>query len=374
MILAIDTETTGTDFFHGCRPFMVTACDGDYNYIWSGRVNPDTRDVSWSPSDLADINEVINSYDQILFHNTNFDRRALESINIYTDHLVPRMEDTLVLSHVLCNGDIHGLKDLAIKYLRYYDDDEQNLQLAVVSERNRLRDTVAIARLGHPHFPAASSTTTWWKQDMWLAQELCATYATKDTERTWLLWETFRQAFFEDYHTPEVYWTDLYYTPFTPNQMVPPFTRQLTPQVPLTHTSGTNLLAQYRFRMSLLPVLYDICSHGINVYHKKLNRLIDHLEFQLTGLVNLIKHHSNWTGHLNPESPKHLALLLHRNLSLPIINTTETGQPSTDKKTLAMMFESYPDCIALRYLAAWSETSTELSFLHSYRLWDHATP
>lgn len=341
---------------------MVTACDGKYDFIWQGHVDPYTRNVTWAPDDLLEITSVINSYAQICFHGTNFDRRALSTIGIYTDHLIPRMEDTLVLSHVLCNGDVHGLKDLAIKYLRFYDDDEQNLTNAVVSERTRLRGSdVQIAALSHPHFPAAPKNSTWHKQDMWLAPEMCAQYAIKDTQRTWLIWETFKQAFFNDgFHTPEFSWPDLTYTPFNANQPT---------SSPLSHTSQTNLLAQYRFRMSLLPVLYDMQSYGIHIYLNKIDRLISHLTFQLEGLVLLIKQHSGWEGHLNPDSPKHLIRLLHGYLQLPEINTTATGQPATDKDTLKLLFDEHPDCIALQYLRAWSETQTELTFIRSYKLW-----
>lgn len=122
--------------------------------------------------------------------------------------------------------------------------------------------------------------------------------------------------------------------------------------------------------METLPILYNMHMHGINIYENKIDRLIAHLTFQLEGLVNLIKHHSGWVGYLNPDSPKHLQRLLHKNLSLPEISTTATGQPATDKKTLELLFDEHPECVALQYLRSWSITNTELTYITSYRLWN----
>ena len=353
LILAIDTETTGLDIFHGCRPFMVTGCDGTNNYVWEGKVDSSTREVTWDSADILEILSLLYAADKIVFHNTNFDRRALYSIGIDIAPYLNKVEDTLILSHLLCNGDSHGLKNLAIKYLHYFDDDEQNLQIAVVSERSRLANSgVAIAKQGHPHFPAASAQTTWWRQDMWLAPEMCRRYASSDTERTWLLYKVFMQALADDVgiYEPTFKWY--------PN-----------------HCSSNNLACQYRFRMSLLPVLYDMQTYGIHIYINKVDRLIAHLEFQLSGLLNLIKQEANLRV-FNPDSPKDLGNLLYNILSLPKVKTTKTGRASTDKEILSLLFDDFPECKSLQYLRAWSETNTELSFIRSYKLWalEHNQP
>src|SRR5690348_10250538 len=121
----MDTETTGLDIFHGCRPFMITATDGDTgtNYWWTGEVNCYTRDVYWEKSELKETQDLINKAKKVVFHNTKFDMRALESIGIDISPIWEKVEDTLLAAHCICSAGAnkkqneHGLKDLAIKYL-----------------------------------------------------------------------------------------------------------------------------------------------------------------------------------------------------------------------------------------------------------------
>lgn len=340
-ILAVDTETTGLDIFHGCRPFLITACDGSINYVWEGVVDEFTRHVSWNPSDIAEVQYLLNNASSIVFQNGNFDRRALESIGIHTEHLISKIEDTLVASHVLCSGDVHGLKDLAVKYLRYHSRDEDYLRECITSRRAKLANTdIAIAREGHPHFPAVrgKSGTSWWAMDMWLDMDACKKYATRDTERTYLLWLTFIQGLLDQ-----------------------------------------GLVAVYRRRMNLLPVLYDMQTHGIPIYVDKCKRLIKHLEFQVEALTNQLKIEAKWKGYLNPESPIHMQKLLYdpKYLGLEPINDTAASTPenpkhATDKKTLKLLFDENPKVMALKYLQAWREVSTELSYVKSYIDWTTA--
>ncbi len=345
MLLAVDTETTGPDFFHGCKPFLVTGCDGKTNYFWEGKVNEYTRSVSWSAGEVKHLQHMLDTASNLIFQNANFDRRALDSIGIITSHLVPKIEDTLVASHVLCSGDVHGLKEIAIKYLRYFDDDERYLQDVIPARRLQLANQIptpspgnpnglpiAIAREGHPHFPAmrGKAGQSWWKQDMWLDMEACRIYGSKDTERTYLMWLTF-----------------------------------------IHGLMNQDLVKVYRRRMELLPVLYDMQTHGIPIYVNKCTRLIKHLEFQLEAVTNLLAQHSNWKGYLNVGSPQHLEKLLFspKYLGLEPINTTEGGTNSTDKESLKLLFEENPDVPALQYLQAWREVSTELSYVQSYVDW-----
>ena len=347
MHLALDTETTGTDSFHGCKPFLVTGCDGDYNYLFRGYVDHSTREVYWDSTSTNEVIDLIHSATSLIFHNTNFDRRMLASIGIDLTPYLHKVHDTLLLAHLLCNGDKHGLKDICIKYLRYYNDDEQTMSNVVASERIRLANTgTAIAKLGHPHFPAAPKNTRWGAMDMWLAMDHAMEYGVKDAERTWLMWQVFMQAIRDDIgiYQPVFKWYP-------------------------DHIAANNLECQYRFRLSLLPVLYDMQTYGICIYLNKVDRLITHLEFQLQGLTNLIAHHSGWIGYLNPDSDKHLEKLLYSNLRLDPFKLTKGGANSTDKETLKALFEEHPDLITLQYLSAWKEVDTELQFIKAYKLW-----
>ena len=102
MILSCDTETTGLDFFHGCRPFLITMCDGEDVYYFEGDVNPYTREVFWDEEVLAEVQELLDSCSVLVFHNTQFDMRALSFIGIKIDHLWNKVDYTLLASHALC--------------------------------------------------------------------------------------------------------------------------------------------------------------------------------------------------------------------------------------------------------------------------------
>jgi hypothetical protein len=67
MILAVDCETNGPDFFHGCRPFMITACNGTHEWCWEGEVDPNNREVHWNDSVLASVQQVLMMLNLLYF-------------------------------------------------------------------------------------------------------------------------------------------------------------------------------------------------------------------------------------------------------------------------------------------------------------------
>lgn len=193
-LLALDTETTGGDLWHGCKPFFVSVLDADGNLQhWEWDVNPLTRDIgfytatnsgpkaqdspygeqSFVPTipDLQreQLTKLITEND-LLLHNTKFDVRALST------HGLPEpdwntLHDTLIASHVLVSNESHKLKDLALQYLNIPDDDEKALQDAVNEARRYGRQLGwRIADEGDPYFPAwkANQNNPGWKLDFWL--------------------------------------------------------------------------------------------------------------------------------------------------------------------------------------------------------------
>jgi len=325
MILSLDTETTGLDSFHGCRPFMATGCTGKHNYLWQGKVDPFSRKVTWEPDTIQRINNIVAEADTIVFHNTNFDVRMLKSIGVN----VPwsKIEDTLVASHVLCSGDVHGLKPLAVKYLRYHSDDEKDLQEAVVRSREQ-NQHLDIARLGHPFFPGAKKNTKWWAMDMWLEPELCARYAIRDAERTWLLWKAFKAGIIQD-----------------------------------------GLWEQYCFRRDLLPILYDMQTTGIHFYKDKAIEYEQHLEYQQEELRKLIQKAAGTTRYIEPSKSKDLAFLLFKVLKLPVTKLTEKGRPATDSKTLDKLLTEYKEIETIAHLRNWKVVTKKRTAVRSLIKW-----
>ena len=111
MILAVDTETTGLDWSHGCKPFLVIATDGIHQWHLWGQVNKfDRSEVIWDEDDLEEIQNLLLEADEIVFHNSKFDLHMLESIGICIHGLWNKVHDTMIQSHIICSGEYHGLK------------------------------------------------------------------------------------------------------------------------------------------------------------------------------------------------------------------------------------------------------------------------
>lgn len=328
-LVAIDTETTGTDFFHGCKPYIVTACDGKRNYLWEGSVNPQTREVTWNYEEQLHLQNFINDCKKVIFHNTNFDVRALDTIQINLPQQVHEREDTLVASHVVCSGDKHGLKPLSIKYLSYFEDDKEDLKDSIVEIRTYLRhknpNNIAYAQKGHPHFPASDAS---WAQDMWLDMDKAKKYACGDVERTWLLWGVFEQYLLEH-----------------------------------------SLMDQYRFRMQILPILYDMQTVGIHVYKDKLLRLKNELTIQLQQLKHLIRSSSDCPYEIVPSKPEDLRLLLYTILKLTPPSYTDTGLTSTDEGALNKLEKENDELDTIRYLKGWRKANKTLTDITAYEKW-----
>lgn len=222
--LAVDTETTGFDLRHGCKPYMVTTCSEEYEtHVWEWPVNPLTREPGTSPRTLEAVKEHLRGK-VLVFHNPQFDVQALFSIGVPVDWSL--VEDTLTASHVLDNTGSHGLKDLCIRYLMEPADDVQRLKAAVTESRRIARSLKwDICREGHPHFPGVrfGEKNPLWHQDTWLPRTLtqyyggkrlspkavladpheipeyyesiAREYGLKDAVRTMRLWKLFLRAF-----------------------------------------------------------------------------------------------------------------------------------------------------------------------------------
>lgn len=328
MLLACDVETTGTDFFHGCKPFLITGCDGEDNYYWEGSVNPYTREVFWDEDTLEEVQETLNSAKTLVLHNTQFDFRALASIGLKIDHLWDKVEDTLLASHALCSGDSHGLKDLAIKYLNYWDDDEKDMDAAVKSIRlQAVHKGWQIAKKGHPHFPALKGAVSWWKQDMWLAPDECLTYGLKDAERTWLLWDAFK-----------------------------------------TGLTNENMWGPYKLRKKLLKICYDMTTQGMRLNIRETADYIKLLEEKMLVIRKYIEKELGIRYKFNWNKRDHLIFLLHNHLNIESLFETPGGGPATDKKALKEYHETNNSKL-LNAVMKGRALETRHRYVSSYKLW-----
>jgi len=232
MIKSVDTETTGTDLYHGNLPYLVTFCDDNgNNKYWEWDVDPETRQPLYNSDDLDDIEDELSTGTLVL-QNPVFDVEALTAV----DPVFGRnwrwedTEDTLLASHILSTNTPHNLDWLADQYLGI---DLSTIENGIRDATNHARSIVKmdkptwkIAKPGMPDMPSVKSQSSkvvrgkeqesYWKADMWLPRSfvvfspedlpgelgwkqgdnpeehswatVCATYANSDTGVTLPLW------------------------------------------------------------------------------------------------------------------------------------------------------------------------------------------
>jgi len=74
-VIAVDTETTGLDFYRDARPFIATSCDGKLSKLYELD----------SASERADLQKDIDSADVVVMANALFDCGHLRSIGVNVD-------------------------------------------------------------------------------------------------------------------------------------------------------------------------------------------------------------------------------------------------------------------------------------------------
>jgi len=153
-MLAFDTETTGTDLYHGCLPFFFAFCGEQGKLAWvEWQVDPFTRLPVINLEELGYVVDLLCS-DEIVAHHAGFDLRAMERVIEFAEY--PHdvvwewdgIQDSLVASHALRNLWGHSLKHLREVFL-YVDECKQAaLRDAVNKARRICRSKKFIAKHG----------------------------------------------------------------------------------------------------------------------------------------------------------------------------------------------------------------------------------
>tara|TARA_R100000808_G_scaffold21634_1_gene46774 strand:+ start:11726 stop:13789 length:2064 start_codon:yes stop_codon:yes gene_type:complete len=340
MELATDTETTGLFWKHGCRPFLISNLSRKGWKVFQGDVNGN-RHVSWNESQCSQQFELFEKAKRIIFHNALFDIHMLNELHkdIYKRNWsIPwsKIEDTMLMSHLVNSKESHKLKDLALKYLYISDKDQYLLQVEVNTARRKARSynrqkgetVIHIAGLPHPHLkPAgikAKAETTeeegsWWHYDMWLPKYLesigllsssgaVEKYCDQDTYRTMGLWMLYRNAF--NYNSKEEkidYWS------------------------------------LYESQKRLLPVIYEMESIGIKVKNEEASSQIESLNsfaIEDQKVCNRIAKSYTYKEEINLNSSPQLQELFYDKWKNRITKYTDSGNPSTDGDTRIKLKEA----------------------------------
>jgi len=337
--IAIDTETTGTYLYHGCQPFMVTACDTEGNlFCWEYEVDILTREVlySKSPEVTKNIYATLSKYPIWVFHNATFDLRALEIIfqdsfqELSKDKVI---EDTLIQSHIMDSADSHGLKYLAALHLNVPWDDQDALKQAV-TEARRIAKRLLLGIADEYVDSLPNQTGEYTYCDYWLPKALakkeqypsdhlwhtvCQQYAERDVERTIVLYNKF--------------------TKYLRNTKV-----EKTVQV--NNNGNTeelrlykNLLEIYNDHRRIIKPVLNIQANGIRFYYNKAIKAIQSLTEELIPFQEVI---SDVAGEdFNYRSTKQLRELLYDYYKFPVLFKTGKGDPSTDAGTLETLASNY---------------------------------
>lgn len=293
--IAIDTETTGLDVWHGDQPFAFGFCNerGDTWYCEWG-VDPWTRIVVPKQKELKQIKALCADESVAkVFHNAKYDVRIMD--NAFGIKTRGTVEDTMFMAHV-CNSMEHNfkLKDLAAKYLDYPKEDEKELKDLVKKLRRKAKKLGWL--IGCNYKPQVDGT---WKEDSaveadyWLPRafdskdKTCGTYCRGDVERTMLLYHCYTEG--------------------------------------IKHYK---MERTYQREVDLWPVTYSMETRGVRVKDSEIEIGVDYMRAEALKQMATLEGYAE--GEINVDSPAQLGKLFFGKLGLPVKRYTKTGKPQTN--------------------------------------------
>lgn len=211
-LVAIDTETTGLNVWHGDIAFSVSLCDEEGNTAYcEWLVDPYTRKCEPNKEDLEFIQSYFgNDKYETVYHNAKFDVRMLEAHGLTLKGIV---HDTHVAARVANNVEFgYGLKDLAWRHLKIPATDEQDLKDEVKRCR-RLAQQLnrAAEKAGEPLILLGEVS----EMDYWIPRwenpdnDICEKYCRMDTVRTMALHLFYQTIFEKDPYLQDGYETEM---------------------------------------------------------------------------------------------------------------------------------------------------------------------
>jgi DNA polymerase I-like protein with 3'-5' exonuclease and polymerase domains len=323
---------------------MVTACDTDGNlFSWEFEVDPITREVlySKSPKVIKDIEDTLLDYSTWVFHNSTFDIRALQLISerLYDAayYLPYRVQDTLIMAHIIDSADRHGLKYLGELHLDIPADDEHDLKTAVAESRKVAKkiglSSASIDTESLPNHRGEYGFCDYWLPKAVAVHEgypsdhpwhtVCETYALRDVERTILLYQKFKH-YLDTYKLKEtIHVHPKSYINLNANY----------------HNFYETLNDVYQEHREIFRPVLSIQQNGIRFFYNKAKKTINQLNEQLLPFQETI---ADMVGEdFNYRSTKQLREVLYDQFQFPILYRTAKGEPSTDAGTLEELANDY---------------------------------
>lgn len=345
-ILSLDSECTGLFISKGCRAFTISACSSETHniYLWHFPVNPFDRSIKYTQPQIDPILDAIHSHDTLVFHNGNYDLQVLAAMHpdlhwsrLFKTHSI---HDTMLMSHAFKSSDRHGLKENAILYLKYPDDDERALEEATKKARTIARKlNWCTAEKNDLHESIIGTQDSHYRCDYWVPKavaehlqypadhpwrHICDEYAGKDAERTLGLFLVLSDVM------QSIHNTSAYTLPLTPLPYLPD----------IRYTNS--LYDKYEEARQLMEPLLDMQDVGIPIKPRALQAAIkDFSSRQDTTLATLRRMAKD--PNFNPGSSQQLQRLLFQEYGfLPVPGKIGKSGPSTDKDVLTTLLSDAP--------------------------------
>jgi DNA polymerase I-like protein with 3'-5' exonuclease and polymerase domains len=360
-LTSIDCETNGFDLHHGCKPYIVTACDEktkDPVTYWEVDVDPLTRKPQWSRKDLQDIRKYMDSYDLWIFQNAKFDLTALSTLDrelfTWTKADWAKVHDTLYSSHLLFSNQPKDLTTLALIHIgvniQPYED---KVKLATVEARKiaakQFPDWL-LADEGIPEMPSAEKKL--WKLDMWVCRAIAKELKYPKSHHYWTVAANYANA---------------------DSSVTLPIHNKLQERVLLR-----KLTKIYNERLKVLPVVYKMEMDGVTVSGANLKSMQQEFREDTATSTNICMNIAEEYGY-ELEMPKgsgnngSLTNFVFGTLGLEVVKKTPTGKPCFDKDVIdhymATLDVSGKPATFIRNLRGNRKRNKALEALDSYELY-----
>lgn len=306
--IAIDTECTGVNSWTGSRPFAVSMCDEDGETKWfEWTVDPQTRMPRVRLGDLKEIKAICADPGIVkVFFNASFDITMLKAIGV---RVRGRIDEVLWMAKA-CNNLEHTfeLKPLSKKYAQFPDDDQTDLQQAVVRARRLAKKLGWNYAVDKTHGSKPVKADYWIPETLWrlepekaaeaeIPRGLCEAYGVTDAERTIVLDAFYREGM-----------------------------RKL------------GVEKTYEFEMSLWPTTFAMQHRGVVVDGGRMKTLITEVSARIVHLKDSLREITG-NAEFNHNSPKQVGDLLFGpvskgGLGLPVLGWTKTKMPKTGSEFL----------------------------------------
>lgn len=357
-----DTETTGIDLFHGCKPFLVSmARYGEDPLVWEWFVDPLTREPIIPAGDREEIRRWLSLTQDMVFQNAKFDIKGFGSIEIDFDPLWwSRVDDTLFRAHLIHSIEQHDLTSLVLKYLGIdIKPFEDAVQVAVNECREIARVKFPDWKIAKPHKKLPNGTEeynpktpsagdTLWKWDMWLPRAI-AKALSLPPEHSW--WTVTR-----DYNLAD-------------SGVVLPL-RDVQREI----IEERGLTAIYKHRQELIRIIYDMESRGVTYNEERLVQLKEDFTEEAKESESICINLGEGLIESLPGSGTTKAmreLLIDRWKLEPLAYSEKTGAPSIDKVCLEAWEHELParskQGMFVRHLRRKRKRDTAVSYMRGYQ-------